>query len=172
MGPVSRSASRLRVIFALCMACVGGCGTSYEMLEPRPAEHAAPDTFTIRSLTVNGHEISEGNAGEVATDEPVVVKGEINFRQGRPHPPMVFVNFVDGSGDRPVTHGSGAGRLGVRTARGTSFSVTTEAPSRSGRYTLYLSAMLSKSARNGSRAGGDRRPQVYVEAELTVVGGE
>ena len=132
MNPASKFALRMWVVLAFCLACAGGCGPRYEMPEPPPREHAAPDTFTIRSLTVNGREIADGNAGEVTADQSVELKGEIEFRKGRPHPPMVHIIFEDESGDRPVIHGTAAGRLGASTARGTPFTVSEEAPTRPG----------------------------------------
>jgi hypothetical protein len=171
MEPVSRSAGRTQVILALCMACAGGCGTSYEMPKEKPLEHAAPDIFTVRSLTVNGREMSDGNAGEVAADGPLEVKGEIDFREGRPQPPIVHVHFVNESGDRPVTAGGAVGRLAARTARGTPFTVSVKAPVRPGTYTLRLTAKPPSSARKKSEAGSGR-PMIYAEGKLTVVAGE
>ncbi len=172
MGPVSGSPSRPQVILALCMACAGGCGAAYELPEVKPLEHAVPDTFTVRSLTVNGREMSDGNAGEVTADGPLEVKGEIDFRKGRPQPPIVHVHFVDESGDRPVMCGLAVGRLGAGTARGTPFTVSVNAPARPGTYALRLTAKPPRSARKESGAAGGGRPQIYAEGELTVVGGE
>lgn len=169
LNPASKFALRMWAILAFCLACSGGCGPRYEMPEPPPRDHAARDTFTIRSLTVNGREIADGHAGQVMADQPLEVKGEIDFRKGRPHPPLVLVQFVDESGDRPVTHGSAIGRLGTPSRRGTPFTVSEEAPTRPGTYTLRLLAMPPKPNRKESGSGGGRQHQIYAESELTVM---
>ena len=158
----------------LALFLLAGCGDGYDPASPpKPLAPAAPETFTMRMLSVNGQNLLADNAVSVPAGRPLEIVGEMEFPKGPPGSPVV-VSIIKERDGVSITMNQGIGQFEAPNGRTHRFMAKFDAPPQTGDFELTVVALPARVQSPGQPAV----PKEYLEAVifaralLTVVSAE
>ena len=147
-----------------------GCGDGYDPVPPpKPLAPAAPETFTLRSLTVNGDDLGAGGTATVVAEHPIEIVGVMDFPKDPPDSRYLVVSIIKEVDEVPVTLNSGLATFEAPKGRTYRLTAALDAPAETGTFELRVVAMPARA--KGPETDESRyetRPVVYVRAPVTI----